>query len=248
MYENQNPLIGRAMEYLEIASRYVLLNFLWLLSIFPFAAVFFFILRYVFGIQESPWVLIFIPIFLASPATGGLYYATNQLAHGRDGGPLVYWEGLKTYIWPSYRWGLLNLTVAFLLNINIWFYGDAPWQFAPYLRVAFIVSAIFWSAVQMYTFPFMIEQEDPWLKNALRNSLLAVARYPLRSFGFLLIVFAIAFVSTYLYFVLWVVISISLIAYLSNKNTLAVLNKLIAKEQELAEEKKLKEPPDKGEA
>ena len=41
MYESQNPFIARAMEFLEIASRYVILNFLWLLSIFPVAAVFF---------------------------------------------------------------------------------------------------------------------------------------------------------------------------------------------------------------
>ena len=233
MYENQNPVIARAMEYLEIAARYVLLNFLWLLTIFPVAAVFFLILRYAFGVQEAPWVLIFIPIVFAAPATGGLYYATNQLAHGRDGGPTVYWEGLKRYVWPSYRWGIMNLAVAFLLNVNIWFYGDAPWAFAPYLRVAFIVSAIFWAALQMYTFPFMVEQEEPLVKTALRNSLVAVARYPLRSFGFLLLVFGIALVSTYGFFVLWVVISISLIAYLSNKNTLAVLEKLYAQEREL---------------
>jgi hypothetical protein len=239
MYEDQNPIIARAMEYLEIAARYVLLNFLWLLSIFPVAAVFFLILRFGFGQQQSPSVYIFIPIVLASPATGGLFYATNQLAHGRDGGPLVYWEGLKTYVWPSYRWGIMNLVIAFLFSVNIWFYDHDLWQFAPdfqrfvpYIRVAFIVSAIFWAALQMYTFPFMIEQEEPLVKTALRNSFVAVARFPLRSFGFLLFVFAIALVSTYLFFVLWVVISISLIAYLSNKNTLAVLEKLLEKEEE----------------
>ena len=176
------------MEYLEIAARYVLLNFIWLLSIFPVAAVFFLILRYGFGVQESPWVLIFIPVVLASPATGGLYFATNQLAHGRDGGPTVYWEGLKTYFWPSYRWGIMNLVIAFLFNLNIWYYDQVTWRFAPYIRVAFIVSAVFWAALQMYTFPLMIEQEKPLVKTALRNSFVAVARYPLRSFGFLLLV------------------------------------------------------------
>jgi hypothetical protein len=171
---------------------------------------------------------------------GGLYYATNQLAHGRDGGPMVYWEGLKTYIWPSYRWGIMNLVVAFLFNVNIWFYGDDLWQFAPdfqrfvpYIRLVFIVGAIFWAALQMYTFPFLIEQEEPQVKTALRNSFVAVARYPLRSFGFLLLVFAIALVSMYLNLVPWVIISISLIAYLSNKNTLVVLEKIAAKEQDL---------------
>jgi hypothetical protein len=232
MYENQNTLFARVMEYLEIASRYVLLNFMWLLSVFPVASVLILIARYGFGQQELPWVFIFVPIVLASPATGGLYYATNQLAHDREGGLSVYWEGLKRYIWPSYRWGVLNLVVASLFTLNILFYGDVSWRIAPYLRIAFVISAIFWGVLQMYTFPFMIEQEEPHLKTALRNSLVAVARFPLRSFAFLLLIVAIAFVSTFLYFLLWVVVSVSLIAYISNKNTLTVLQKLIEIEQE----------------
>jgi hypothetical protein len=232
MYEDQNPLVARAMEYLEFVARYVLLNFIWILTIFPVAAVFFLILRYAFGIQEAPWILIFIPIFLASPATGGLYYATNRLAHGKDGGPMVYWEGLKSYIWPSYRWGMLNLVVAFLFSVNLWFYGNAPWSFAPYVRIGFIIGAFFWAMVQMYTFPFIIEQEQPGLKNALRNSFLAVAHFPFRSISYMLLIFVIAMASTYLYFVLWVVITVSVIAFLSNKFTLAVLEKLLAQEKE----------------
>ena len=69
MYDSQNPLIARAIEYLEIAFRFILLNFLWLLSIAPIAAVFFYILQLTIGLEEFPWVLILIPIVLASPAS-----------------------------------------------------------------------------------------------------------------------------------------------------------------------------------
>jgi hypothetical protein len=55
------------------------------------------------------------------------------------------------------------------------------------------------------------------------------------------LVIAIAFISTYFYFFLWVVVSISLIAYLLNKNMLVVLDKLIAKEKEMAEKRELEE-------
>jgi hypothetical protein len=236
MYEDQNPIVARAMEYLEIAARYVLLNFIWILSIFPFAVVFFLILRYGFGITESPWVLIFIPVVMASPATGGLYYATNRLAHGMDGGPLVYWEGLKSYVGPSYIWGIINLVVAFLFSVNIWFYAAAPWGFAPYLRVAFIVGAAFWATIQLYTFPLMLEQEEPSYKTALRNGFLALARFPLRSFGFLLLVIIIAVVSTILYVLPWAVITVSLIAYISNKHTINILEKMLAQDQKLQAE------------
>ena len=237
MYDSQNPLITRATEFLEIAFRFVLLNFLWLISIAPIAAGFFYILQLTIGLEEFPWVLILIPIVLVSPASGGLYYATNQMAHGHDAGAMIYWEGIKSYVWPSYRWGIMNFVVAFLFSFNIWFYDNATFQLAPYIRIIFIVSAVFWAVIQMYTFPLMIEQEEPLVKTALRNSLLAVARHPLRSFGVLLLVLGIAFISTYVSFLFWILFSVSLIAYLSNKNTLVVLEKLIAKDKEIQQRK-----------
>lgn len=237
MYDdNSDTLFGKVKDYLEIAARYIMLNIAWWLSIFPFAVVFFLILRYAFGMQESPWILIFIPITLASPAIGGLYYATNQLAHDIDGGLTAFWEGVKQYFWPSYRWGFLNLIIAFLFSVNIWFYGNTTWSFAPYFRVAFIVGVIFWTTLQMYTFPFIIEQEKPLLKTALRNSLIATARFPLRSFGFMLLVGVLWFVSTYIFVPLWVIITVSLFAYLSNKHTLIVLEKLLEQEKKVQDQ------------
>ena len=239
MYDDRGDTVwGRLRDYLDTATRYIMLNLAWLLLTFPFAAVFFLILRYAFGIQESPWALIFIPITLASPAIGGLYYATNQLAHDIDGGLSAFWEGVKKYVWPSYRWGIMNLVMAFLFNVNIWFYGNATWSFAPYIRVVFIVGAVFWATVQMYTFPFIIEQEDPLLKTALRNSFIATARFPLRSFGFVFLVGIIVFVSTFLFVPLWALITVSLFAYLSNKHTLIILEKLREDEQKLKDQQK----------
>ncbi len=236
--EGGNTIGDRLKEYLDIATRYLMLNVAWLLATFPFAAVFFLILRYGFGIQESPWILIFIPIILASPAIGGLYYATNRLAHDIDGGLSAFWEGIKKYFWPSYRWGIMNLLMAFLFSVNIWFYGNATWSFAPYLRVAFIVGAIFWATLQMYTFPFMIEQEKPQLRTAMRNSFISTARFPLRSFGFTLLIGVLVFVSTFIFVPLWVFITVSLFAYLSNKHTLIVLKKLLENEQKLNKQDK----------
>ena len=142
----------------------------------------------------------------------------------------------------------MNMVVAFLLSLNIWFYGDLTWQFAPYLRIVFIISAVFWAMIQMYTFPFMIEQEEPSIKIALRNSLVAVARYPLRSFGTLLLVLAIAFVSTNFFsLILWFVVSIALIVYVSTKNTVVVLEKLIEKEKEMKQREEEKQDSTSGE-
>lgn len=236
MFEHrEDTVLGRLMDYLDRGIRYIVLNLAWLLLTLPFTIVFFLILRYGFGMEEFPWVLISIPIVLAAPAIGGLFYATNQLVHDKDGSLSVFWEGVKIYLWPSYRWGFLNLVVAFLLSLNIWFYGNWEWRVAAYLRVAFIVFAIFWATLQIYTFPFIIEQEEPLLKMSLRNSFIATARFPLQSFGFVVLIAVIVLVSTLVFPPLWIVISVSLIAYLSNRHTLSIIDKLFALEKKTKE-------------
>jgi uncharacterized membrane protein YesL len=235
---SENSFWGRIMDVLEVAFRYVILNLAWLILTVPFVFLFFLILRYLFGMETYPWVLLSIPVVVASPVTGGLYFATNQLAHGIDSSLSVFWEGVKIYLWPSYRWGFLNLLIAFMLSVNIWFYGNVDWGIAPYLRVAFIVFSVFWVALQLYTFPFLIEQEKPILKMALRNSFISVARFPLQSFGWMILISVIVVVSTFVFIPLWFVISMSLITYLSNRLTLSILEKLIALEKKNTEMQK----------
>ena len=59
-----------------------------------------------------------------------------------------------------------------------------------------------------------------------------MARYPLQSFGFVFLVAVIVVVSAFVFPPLWIVISVSLIAYLSNWHTLSILEKLLTLEQE----------------
>jgi hypothetical protein len=101
--------------------------------------------------------------------------------------------------------------------------------------MAFIVLLVFWFILQICTFPLLIEQEKPLLKTSLRNSLVATARFPLRSFGFALLIAIIAAASTLIFPLFWFVISMSLIAYLSNRHTLSILEKLLALEQKSAD-------------
>jgi hypothetical protein len=238
MFEpREDSVWGRIMDYANRGSRYVILNLAWLALTLPLVVVFFLILRYLFDMQSYPWVLLAIPVVLASPAIGGLFYATNQLAHGKSAGLEVFWGGVKTYLWPSYRWGFLNLLAAFLLSVNIWFYGNLSLDIAPYLRIAFIIFAVFWAVLQIYIFPFLIEQEKPHLKMAFRNSLIALARFPLQSFGMLILITLIVVVSTFVFQLFWIVISVSLIAYLSNRFTLSILQRLLALEKKNAETK-----------
>ncbi len=177
------------------------------------------------------WFLLTILIVTAFPAAGGLYYATNRIAHGESANISTFFEGFKQYFWTSWKWGLLNLLVYFLLFTNFWFYGQFEgWGFLI-LQSLFFSLTLIYSCLMIYIFPLLLEQEDPSLKTALRNSVAAFARFMGQSFGLLVFIIILAVVSILLP-PLWFVITVSIMAYLTNWQTIRVIQTLMSEDRQ----------------
>jgi uncharacterized membrane protein YesL len=165
------------------------------------------------------WFVLTILVIPAFPAAGALYYATNRIAHGEMAGLGLFFDGFKEYFWTSMKWGALNSLVYLLLAVNIWFYGQFEgWGFLI-LQSLFFSLALIYSCMMIYIYPFLLEQENPVLKHAIRNSFAAFGRFMGRSFG-LLLLFIVLVVVSILLPPLLLVITVSLMAYLSNWQTI----------------------------
>jgi uncharacterized membrane protein YesL len=197
---SSNQMFNRMMDTLNDIAGYVFLNIFWFVFSLPIVTIF--------------------------PATGALYFATNEIAHHRVGNFSTFWEGFKRYFWTSYKWGLLLVVSIYLFNLNIWFYSQLDWQYGRYIKTFFIGLAILWAAMIMFIFPLLLEQEKPTLVMAVRNSFVMVSRSPLRAFGLLILIAVIAWISTYIFLPLWVTISLSLVTFLSNRGTIWILDTL----------------------
>ena len=124
------------------------------------------------------WLLCWATIVLGPPATFGLYYVTNQLAHGRSLGLSGFVEGGKRYFAKSWLWMLLNLVVATAVVANIWFYGQFEADWAGIVRPFPLFLGLAWLVVQFYALPYLMEQEEESLKLALRNGLFTLLAAP----------------------------------------------------------------------
>ncbi|MFN8450048.1 MAG: YesL family protein [Anaerolineae bacterium] len=175
------------------------------------------------------WFIALLPIVTAVPATGALFYATNRLAHGKSADTRVFIEGFRRYFWRSWLWGVLNIFVAAVLVSNFVFYGQFDDSWAIWTRAVVIALALVWVAIQLYTFPLMIEQEKPLLRQALRNSVVILLRRPVYSFGIAIVIVLIAALSTLLILPLWVLLSGSVCAYLANRATLSSIMRITGK-------------------
>lgn len=171
------------------------------------------------------WFMLTALIVTAFPAFGGLNYATNRIAHGEMADMRTFFDGFKSQFWTSMKWGFLNLIVYFLLTLNIWFYGQFEGFGFVILQSLFFSATLIYTCMQIYTYPFLIEQDEPSLKIAIRNSFAAFIRFMGRSFGLLFFFIILAIVSTLLP-PLWILITMSVIVYLGNWHTLAVIQKL----------------------
>jgi len=176
------------------------------------------------------WFVMTILVVTAFPAAGGLYYATNRIAHGETASIGTFFDGFKQHFWTSWKWGLGNLVVYFLLITNIWFYGQFEGTGFFILQSLFFSLTLVYTCVLTYIYPFLLEQESPSLKVALRNSFAAFARFMGRSFALLLLFIVMAGISIFVP-PLWFVITVSLMAYLANWHTMWVIRTLMQEEQ-----------------
>jgi len=140
------------------------------------------------------WLLCWVTIVLGPPATFGIYYVTNQLAHGQSLGLRGMIEGGKRYFFQSWLWMLLNLAVGFLLTVNLMFYQQFTSTWAELLRAFHVFLGLVWLIVQFYALPYLMEQERKHLGMALRNGLFTALASP----GYTLVVAGLAALVTVL--------------------------------------------------
>jgi uncharacterized membrane protein YesL len=124
------------------------------------------------------YILCWLTIILGPPATFGLYYIANRLAHGENPGPAGLLQGGRRYFFLSWLWLLLNLVVALIVGLDLWFYTRFEGLGGAFLQALFILLALVWLIVQFYALPYLMEQEQKNLGLALRNGLLTALAAP----------------------------------------------------------------------
>jgi hypothetical protein len=172
------------------------------------------------------WLVLSIPLITAPPAFVGLYYATNQLAHGRDVNWRAFFEGFRLHFWLGWRWATLNLLVVALAFSNYIFYGRFQTNWSTWVQGAILGLLFIWGLLQMYTFPLLLEQNQRKLSIAMRNSLVMYLRFPGFSLGMALLILVVAYLLTRFAWPTWLVLNAGLFAYMANRTTVHLVGLL----------------------
>jgi uncharacterized membrane protein YesL len=169
------------------------------------------------------WFALSLTVVLLPPATVAMFEATHELARGRQVTLGEYAGAVRRHFLRAWAWGLINAAVAALLTVNLIFW-DRPEPWAASIQGVFLLAAFGWLVSQLLVWPYVLEQDEPSLGRAVRNSLLTVLAAPLFSVVIGLIVAAAVVISA----TLLVPIPCITTAFLCLLGSHAVLDRLVA--------------------
>jgi hypothetical protein len=117
----------------------------------------------------------------APPATLALFYYGNRIAHGEIATERDFLYAIRRYWGPAWRWGLLNLFVIGFLAGDYVLTGRVISRpaLADFLQGMYLALLIAWLLLQLFGLPFLFEQTQPQVLQALRNAAVLIGKNPL---------------------------------------------------------------------
>ena len=163
-------------------------------------------------------------IVLGPPVTVALFFYGNRIAHDEIATERDFLHAIRDYWKPAWRWGGLNLLVLGLLSGD--FYLTGKWAGHPgpasFLQGFYIALLIFWLLLQVFALPFLFEQDQPSVLQALRNS----STFMRRNWMMVIVLvslLAVSLAAGTLLFMLTFVFGAALIAFAGNHAVLEAL-------------------------
>jgi hypothetical protein len=165
-------------------------------------------------------------VFLVLPApsaTLALFYFTNRRAHGESADLGDFFGAFRRYWKPAWRWGLINAVLIAILAGDVLLTGRlGPTPTVQLVQGIYLALLGAWLLVQFYALPFLFEQQQPSVRQALRNGAVLLGR----NLGFSLL---LALLAVCVLFVGMLVFLLTLAgggAFLAAAGNRAVINRL----------------------
>jgi hypothetical protein len=124
------------------------------------------------------WTVCVLLIIPGPPATLALFGFANRLAHGEVADLNDFFKGFRQSWAPAWRWGAINLFVIaiFIGDILLSNQENMDVSVSTIMQSFYIAALVIWLLLQIFVLSFMIEQEQPIVRTAFRNSILMLGK------------------------------------------------------------------------
>jgi len=123
------------------------------------------------------WIFANLLVIPGPPATIALQAYANRIIHGEVSDLRDFWREFKSSWGVGWHWGAVNLVVWVLLAVNYYLVSNAlNLNLGSFLQGLYITVGLAWFMLQFFALPFLFEQEQMKISQALRNSALMIGR------------------------------------------------------------------------
>ena len=180
------------------------------------------------AVLNLTWLGLSLLIVSFPPATAALFETTRDLARGSSPTVRDLLQSARRHFWRSWAWALLNVAVGVVLAVNVAFYGSMAATWSGLVQGAFIVFAVLWLVSQLLVWPFVFAQEEPRLRQAVRNAVFMVFAAPLfaLTIGVVVVVLVLASLLLVIPFAVFTAAFVALLANLALLDRLRAYGKL----------------------
>jgi uncharacterized membrane protein YesL len=112
------------------------------------------------------------------PVMLALFFYGNQIAHGERATERDFLEAVRRYWKPAWRWGLINILAIGVLSGDYYLIG----KMAGNTNQVYLIQGLYitllagWLLLQLFTLPFLFEQNQPSVVQALRNAVVFIGK------------------------------------------------------------------------
>lgn len=134
----------------------------------------------------------------------------------------AFWDTFKLNLFRALPWGLFMAAFGVVNANNLIAYGHIDKPLVMALQSVWLVAAVIWVGLLLFTWPIYYEMDQPGVGGAMRNALVMILQNPLFTLTMLIAIALLAVVSTVL-FASWLLLTFGAISALANA---AVLSRL----------------------
>jgi uncharacterized membrane protein YesL len=183
---------------------------------------------FLLGLAGYCWMLLSILILPLVPITAGLFYVTNQVAHGNAIKFGTQFTGARLFFGRSLIWGAINVVAGLLIWADLQYYQQLSGDLGTASLTLALLLALAWGILQIFTLPCLIENGPQQLKAAFRQAFVLVISQPLFIVTLLIVLALLALLCWYLPIMLGY--AMVLLALIANVAVIAARDQSISSE------------------
>lgn len=134
---------------------------------------------FTFILLNIVWLIMQIPLITGPAATATLYNSAYRAVQGDYLTPRQTLEEFRRLFLPALIWGVLNLIIVGAVVFNLAAYREASGLLWSVLRGLWASIGASWLAINVFYWPFWLEQERPTIRTTLFNCVVLIGKRPL---------------------------------------------------------------------